>query len=313
MNYFEPDETWGVFKINSRKEFVEKNVVVGNFHHLVPDDVIKSFRTVTQLTAQAYYYYPLYDEALNKGLRIFELAIKLKAKQLGLKRDSLNNLINKLCQIEHLEHLRETLHRARTIRNIQMHPENHSAGWFLVKGKGNIQMFANFINELFLEDVELNSMKSEREKLENFRSSISKNPIFIQLNENEFYAEEINSIRVFPKSGPIKAAISVVPFYENITDLLDTMYTEPYIIYLKDYRVKDSLIKGETIDGINLFIGTTKSGLARKEQVNWLANIQKSEKRAWKDLYFVSMKDKFTWKCEELIYRDSWNTDAEIE
>jgi hypothetical protein len=312
MEYFKPDDTWEVFGIKSKEEYLEKNVIPGNFHPLVPEDVIKSFKTVTHLTAQAYYYYPIYDEALNKCLRIFELAIKLKAKQLGLKKDSLNNLINKLCQVQHLEHLKKTLHRARTIRNMQMHPENHSAGWFMIKGKGNIQMFANFINEMFLEEAELNYMMSEREKFEDFRNSISENPFCIQLNENEFYAEEINSIRVFPNFGSIKAAISVVPYYENITDLLDKMYTKPYVLYLKDYRVEGSLIMGETIDGINLSIGTTKSELAMEQRDNWLADIQKSEKKDWKDVYFASMKDKFIWKCEEMIYRDSWNREVEI-
>ena len=123
MEYYVADPTWEVFGIKSREDYLEKNVIPGNFHSNVPEDIIKSFKTVTQLTAQAYYYYPLHDEALNKALRIFELAIKLKAKKLDLKKESLNNLINKLCNIQNLEHLKDTLHRARKIRNIHMHPK----------------------------------------------------------------------------------------------------------------------------------------------------------------------------------------------
>ena len=302
MEYYVADPTWEVFGIKSREDYLERNVIPGNFHSNVPEDIIKSFKTVTQLTAQAYYYYPLYDEALNKALRIFELAIKLKAKQLGLKKESLNNLINKLCKIQNLAHLQDTLHRARGIRNTHMHPENHSSGWYMARGKGNIQMFSNFINELFLEESQLNNLREERENLEKFREEISSKPICIQINNSEFYGEEINAIRVFPTAGEINIAISVVPYYENIARLIENMHTEPYAMYLTKYTIENGCLKGELLNGERIEIKNSKGRFAAEERIRWLNNIKNSEKKEWKPMYFNAVKDKFIWNCEEMIY-----------
>ncbi|WP_299152259.1 hypothetical protein [uncultured Christiangramia sp.] len=312
MEYYVADPTWKVFGIKSREYYLEKNVIPGNFHSNVPEDIIKSFKTVTQLTAQAYYYYPLYDEALNKALRIFELAIKLKAKQLGLKKESLNNLINKLCKIQNLAHLQNTLHRARGIRNTHMHPENHSSGWFMARGKGNIQMFSNFINELFLQESELNILREERENLEKFREEISSNPICIQVNNSEFYGEEINALRVFPTAGEIKMAISVLPYYENIARLIENMHTEPYAIYLTKYTIENGCLKGKLLNGEQIKIKNSKGRFAAEERERWLNNIKNSEKKEWKQMYFSAIEDKFIWKCEELIYNSYYKSEAYI-
>tara|TARA_Y100000588_G_C14101532_1_gene859039 strand:+ start:144 stop:1085 length:942 start_codon:yes stop_codon:yes gene_type:complete len=309
MEYFKPDETWKVFGIKSREDYVGKNVIPGNFHSNVPEDIIKSFKTVTQLTAQAYYYYPLYDEALNKALRVFELAVKLKAKQLDLKKDSLNNLINKLCKIQNLEHLKESLHRARGIRNIHMHPENHSFGWFMAKGKGNIKMFSNLINEMFLDDVELKLIKEERQKFKNFMKLLVNSILCFQISDLEYFAQEINGFRIFPRSNSIKAAISVIPFYPNITEVMDKRYTEPFIIYLDEYCFKEESIIGKTLEGEDIIFRASKSELALAEQKKWKEGIAHSKNNEVKKYHFATTKDKFIWKCEEMIYNSYCKTD----
>jgi hypothetical protein len=44
----------------------------------------KSFVPCKHIAAQAYYHYPLCDEEASKALRIMELAVKLKCKQLKI-------------------------------------------------------------------------------------------------------------------------------------------------------------------------------------------------------------------------------------
>jgi hypothetical protein len=312
MEYYVADPTWEVFGIKSREDYLERNVIPGNFHSNVPEDIIKSFKTVTQLTAQAYYYYPLYDEALNKALRIFELAIKLKAKQLSLKKESLNNLINKLCKIQNLAHLQDTLHRARGIRNTHMHPENHSSGWYMARGKGNIQMFSNLINEMFLKDDELEFYKLEREKFKNFLKLADDAPLCFHINDLEYFAKEINGFRIFPRFDSIKVAMSVIPYYTNITEIMDYRYTEPFIIFLNEYSFKEKSIIGKTAKGEEIIFRVSKSKLALAEQEKWEMGIANSKNSDFKEVHFDSIKDKFIWKCEELIYDSYCNSEAYI-
>ena len=303
MKYFIPDDRWALFGIGSKEDYLQKNVIEGNFHDNVPEDIIKSFETVTQLTAQAYYYYPIYDEALNKALRIFELAVKLKAIELGLGKGNLYKMINEICTRTHFEHLKQVFHRAREIRNLHMHPERHSAGWFMAKGKGNIQMFGNCINEIFLGNQELENRRSKRKKLEFLQQSVLKGPIGVEIKDRVFFVESISSFRVFSKSGKIKVALCFTPYYDNIAELINRMNCTPYYIILDDFSLNGHEINGKTMDGMVVRIHSTKNLIALEQQRVWSEEVENQDQQ---QVYFRSVTDRFIWQCEDLIYNCSW-------
>ena len=85
--------------------------------------------------AHAYYYYPLYDEAILKTLMMMETAIKTRCKQLSIplsysvqkssgakdKPKDYNRLINECTAAEPLKNIKEDLHNLRSIRNYSAH------------------------------------------------------------------------------------------------------------------------------------------------------------------------------------------------
>lgn len=163
--YLEPDNLWRVFGANSFEEHLQKNVVTGVFHFAVPEDIVNDFKTIEYQQVYAYHHWQLMDEALNKGLRLLEMAIKLKAKELkielttsGVKlRDkSFNTLINEVCKLEPLDQLKDHIHHLRNLRNLTTHKDSNS----FIGGTGGmvqrtLMRLVLLINDLFTDSEQL--------------------------------------------------------------------------------------------------------------------------------------------------------------
>lgn len=174
--YLAIDECWAIFNTNSLDEHIHKNVVKGVFHENVPKDILDDFKTIEYQQVYSYYHWPLMDEALNKGLRLLEMAIKLKAKESGIelktldakpREKSFNQLINEVCKMEPLTQLKKTIHHLRDIRNFTTHKDSNS--YFGGMGglvKRNLMRLVNLINDLFLnpEELKLKLISEEAER-----------------------------------------------------------------------------------------------------------------------------------------------------
>jgi hypothetical protein len=157
--YFSPEPHWKMYGIKSRKAYIDKFVIKGRFHDAVHKDVLKSYKTVEYLMAHAYYHWPMYDEALKKLLGIFEMAIKLRCKELNISLETidrngkkrkrfLGSLIKSLCDKGYPDALKSTMDRLRSLRNHHSHPDRHSfAG---ATSSGSIKPIVNLLNQLFL-------------------------------------------------------------------------------------------------------------------------------------------------------------------
>ena len=160
-DWYQPDDRWPTLGIRNREEYVDWYVYEGRFHAGVPEDVVRSYETVSRLMAQAWYCFPLYDEALVKLLFIQEMAIKLRGKQLEIpatftsngkrKRHTLQTLIDELSILEPAKQIATHLHRARDLRNHFAHPEIHSFGGGMFRH--HMLPLLNLLNELFVENT----------------------------------------------------------------------------------------------------------------------------------------------------------------
>jgi hypothetical protein len=164
--YLAVDDRWAIFGTNSIDEHIHKNVVKGVFDDTVPKEIIGDFKTIEYLQVYSYYHWPMMDEALSKGLRLLEMAIKLKAKELEIplrprlkpKDKNFSLLIREVCAEEPLIQLRESIHHLRDFRNILTHMDSND----FVGGTGdivkhNLMRLVNLINDLFLAPDELKS------------------------------------------------------------------------------------------------------------------------------------------------------------
>jgi hypothetical protein len=100
MNYFEPDEIWSVFRIESQEDFLNKYVLKGKFHQYVPEKIVKDYKIVERLLCYSYFHSALIDEALSKSTRIFESSVTLRIENEGLKKKRFEGLNSKLKRLE---------------------------------------------------------------------------------------------------------------------------------------------------------------------------------------------------------------------
>lgn len=86
MNYLQPDIIWRSFGVTSDTDFIDKFVLKGIFHSLVPVIIVEDYKLVERLLFYNYFNYPLLDEAFSKSTRIFEASVTLKLEIVGLKK-----------------------------------------------------------------------------------------------------------------------------------------------------------------------------------------------------------------------------------
>jgi hypothetical protein len=166
MLYHTPDKHWEIWGCTNYDCYLEKYLVKGNFHDKVPEEIIDASATIEYLIAHAYYYFKIYDEALNKALRIVELSVKLRCKQLGIdlqheevdlnskkRNKDFSRLNEDLIKKEKNKELTYVLNYIRFMRNNQMHPTMNS----FVGGRNNGVIIKCFetVNLLFAEGEDI--------------------------------------------------------------------------------------------------------------------------------------------------------------
>lgn len=224
-----PDTTWDLWKCDSFEEYLKQYLIRGNFHKGVPKDITDAFNTVEHLIAHAYYYYPMYDEALSKVLRTIEMAVRIKCKEHGIATERKNKkgnntpvplgqLIDSLTKKEPEKDLNLSLDTFRYLRNSLMHPERNSfMGGMSIAA---IIRSVNSLNELFAptnffsnRDTLLNSHSAQIEKWKN-------TPVEVQMDDYYFVAHNIEISDLFPLENRIDVCLYIQPIpelpdYEN--------------------------------------------------------------------------------------------------
>lgn len=162
MNYLEPDITWKSFGVTSDTDFIDKFVLKGKFHSLVPVIIVEDYKLVERLLFYSYFNYPLLDEAFSKSTRIFEASVTLKLEIVGLKKkEGFESLHSKLNRLE--KYCSKDLHQqwlsAKEWRNSFAHREaGVLMGITLISAlKHNL----NMINSLFLEVITIHEKEKE--------------------------------------------------------------------------------------------------------------------------------------------------------
>lgn len=133
MTYFEPDKIWNNLGINSQEDYIDKYMVKGRFHSLVPEKIVYEYKIVERLLFYSYFCYPLIDEAFSKSTRIFEASVTLRLQKEGLIKKGFESLSSKLKRLK--EHcsidLFEQWEKARLLRNEFAHMEaGRTKGFF---------------------------------------------------------------------------------------------------------------------------------------------------------------------------------------
>lgn len=282
--WYKVDDRWSVFDINSFEYYLKKKVVYPCFHPNVPEDVIKAYETVEYLLVHAWNYWQFYDEAYNKVLRVFEIAVKQKAIQenISLKNDkkdkSLHNIINEIYQNapNYLENLKFSLQNIRKLRNTQMHPDRNSFRGIVGNTQKLIKLVINLINQIFMPEewhkVNYELAQQINPKLENTKDSL----FVLEYNKPSILIDEI--IHCTPIDNILFVACN--PVITNVLEAISSRkYNTPVILTITDCEISDDSIKGKSIDGhsINIYKTTKPENLLIHKKYKDEISMQKVE------------------------------------
>ncbi len=300
MNYYKPDDRWEIFGIKTKEQFEQRFIVKGYFHDGVPNEIKDAFITVEYLMAHAYFFWPIYDEAMNKALRLLEMAIKQKALQqnLPLKGKSYAKLINEICCEPYNRSLKDNFNRAREIRNHHVHAERNSFSG-AVGGKGkNIQLFVTFLNELFRDD---NWQKAQFEKSQAIERQLLTFKDSLMIFENNAPGILVSGILDF-KILDETLFLVLNPVLSNTKKSLEEhRYSNPISIALSNFTFQEDFLTGTSEDCHEIKIYKTAKAenvLQLENHTNGLNSVG-TKNRA---LFEAYMKNKAAWSIVELEY-----------
>ncbi|WP_282122165.1 hypothetical protein [Algibacter mikhailovii] len=319
MDWYEPENIWDIYGINSRDEFVERYVVEGNFHNAVPEDIRKSFVTVSYLLAHSYYHWPMFDEALSKGTLIMELAVKLKAKDLNISlelppnkkgkvyKKKLVDVIKDVFETDYLKFLFTEFDRARNLRNVKMHPEGHHFMGALGLANANAQLFVNVINLLFLDRQTLENITLINDNLKE-QLSVFKSGVFVlEYNDTKILIVNIQYSKYIEGVSKKLLLLYIDPIFSNTKEVfIDKKYPEPLIISLNSFSIENNVLNGIDLCNKPIKIYKTDKPDNLKRWYQYASEIQSIEQKEI-EIYIQMNSSPALWKMEKIIYENCWN------
>ncbi|MFV1883028.1 MAG: hypothetical protein ACMZ7B_00855 [Balneola sp.] len=306
--YFQPDDRWTMYGITSEELHEKHAVIKGYFHKGVPEDVVKEFATVEYLMAHAYYYWPMYDEALRKCLLTFEMAIKQCSVSLGVslkevkkngkpKDLSLYQLIEQLCTTHWFKPMQETFHKIRKNRNNFAHSNRH--GFMGPNGSDQfIKHIVNTLNHLFLSKQELEFYNQQTELISKELYCLNKYVLKLEGQGHPFLLSCIYNFQPVCKD----LIMTVFPMrseYNSSPKGFDDEHPNTYVF--KEYSFKDQVFEGTTKEGVELVISVTDNPQnikAKKERDAYIVQLDESQKR----IFHSSMNYQANWELVKAEY-----------
>lgn len=265
MPYQEPDPIWAIFSILDFESYEKAFVVESRFHKDVPEDVVKSYAVAEQIMAHAYYYYPMYEEALMKLLRTMEMAIKMRCGPLGIdltsgkkRRKELYQLIEDVSGAEADKELKNILQRLRELRNFFMHPERDSL--YGTVAFTPIKNCVIVLNALFLPAQYFSDAKTERERVKGLWYAFEKGLFVLEYDEFRYvvYQSEVDEVYWAGEEWVYCCAFHAVP--ANIRKNLDNDHFPcPFVLLLKNLKFEENMLEAvEAETGKPLFLSVNE-------------------------------------------------------
>lgn len=317
MKWHEPDTRWEL-TVKTQEAFEAKYVVTGKFHDKVPKDIVTAFETVSYLMAYSYYHWPMMDEAMTKALLVMEIAVKLKAKQENIALETQSNkkgksfqkklvdLINEVCGLNNIDFLKPDFDRVRTIRNTRMHPERHNYMGALGRTEGNVMLFINIINFLFLEKKDIELLLDRRQQLKEELEIFKNGDFVLEYNNTKILMDMVHYHKYVKFNNQELLLLLVNPI---LTDVYETLtnhrFGDPLIVALKDFKITGATIEGTDLKNSVVKINVTNKG---ENMLKFLAYTYELDKVSENDkgLYNAFTSQRALWNMEEMIYENCW-------
>lgn len=259
--YHIPDPRWEVFGYKTYESYLDKYLVRAKFHKNVPEEVVEAYTTVEYLIAHAYYFYPMYDEAISKLLKIVEMAVKIKCLQLNIpittdkKRKSdgaiikfdrkYKKLIDDVCKAEPEKKLERSMHGIRELRNMLMHPERNSFAGGM--GIPSVYSCVLLLNKIFSEEITFSLIKSSLEGCHEKLLPLKGQPMFYNYETRKMLVWDVDVVDLVIIDEKCIFLLCLKPVMEVTQNIKnDKKVVGPQYVYIwaNDVKISNDMVEG---------------------------------------------------------------------
>ncbi|EDP96526.1 HEPN domain-containing protein [Kordia algicida OT-1] len=253
-----PDSRWDFFGAKNEADFHNLFVVLKNTHKDVPENIENELINFEKLQQLSYYHYPAYGDAFSRLTRIFEMAVKAKARILNIdlknsndREKTLNTLIQEI-SVGYNNSFRENLNWGRKMRNMNAHPD-----FSIVYGNMitvPLIRLVNIINDIFRTkeffEGEIRLLRKINTDYKSFKSGLWK------LEHYLIHSVEIAAVRNGYSLWVFYPVMQNYPYYEN-----GNLYKlDPLFSIIKNHNIIDNSLILITYDDLKIeLIPTYKS------------------------------------------------------
>ncbi|HEV7332706.1 MAG TPA: hypothetical protein VGN63_16830 [Flavisolibacter sp.] len=261
MTYHQPDTRWHHFSINDFDAYVTALVVKGRFHPCVPEDVTEAYNIAEHMMAHAWYHYPLYHEALSKVLRIIEMAVKLRCRQLQIalsrkvtkkgreteEKRPLKQLMDDLVKAEPEKALASQFEVARSLRNLLMHPDSHTySGAMSIRF---IMQSVTLLNTLFLPPALVAGLQQHLDTVKKQIECFHIRQLVLDEGNGRVLLEDVSIEAAICIGNQWQYLLACHPLINNAAENLQKgSYPKPICYFVADLSVTEDKIEAQILD-----------------------------------------------------------------
>lgn len=317
--YYQPDPIWGIFNVNSHQEYIHKFVVKGRFHSNVHEDVVKSYSVVEHIMALSYYHYPMYDVALQKLLGIYEMAVKLRCKQVGVnlskgdtnetsktKRKNLHTLIEELIKSNLTPEFTGVLLNLKELRNVLAHPEDDSLMGSLCLSA--IIPLVNILNQIYLPQSHHVENFEEFKKAKEKFNFLQNKPFVLEHKQKRILVYNPKLMDTFKVGNDWIRAVSFQPVLLNTKKMLsDHTIPNGIIRFFKEVQIIHSGIRAVDMELTEeILIEKTFNAENLDKLETHLSELNELDIRDH-IAHLHSMEDGIDREIQKFIFENCWN------
>lgn len=272
------DDAWDILGIDSEKKYIDEFLIKGKFHSNVPKKIIDEYETVEYLMFFAYNHIELYNEAFNKCMRLLEVAIKLKAKDLQItlklvngREKNLNTLIKEICSTQNYNPLQGELGWFRKLRNMEMHPGEGSYLGSFLNHSSKLKLFVNIVNFLFIDEQKLNVITNTHVVIKQVIESFDNKYFTALIDDKKYLIKRIINHKVIHNEIDTSLILILEPVLTDAFEYLSKYISNPIRVIITNYTIEFNKIVGTNVNG-SLFELLTDNKIENIEVVKTFEN-----------------------------------------
>ena len=304
-----PDRRWEIWKCYSHQEYLDRFFIPGRWHKEVPEKVQEAYISVERLFAYSYFYYPLTEEVHSKMTRVFEMAVRIKADQLGItfkkKHASLQDHFDAFHSKGGFgDDMIPALEMVKNLRNVYAHPKSQM--YFGPIIYRNVIVIINIINRLFLLNNEYNQLINKALALIETMNSFITGVFVFEGPTKRYLVSRLQPLLLSPDGESTLWVLD--PVLKSFPKTMEGFSSaEPFFMKLKSFT-----LDGGTIEGVDLITNTVirvypTSKEADLQTAKRFAEHYASADLSVKDLHEKIMADAVYDQMERFVYDEYWN------